>query len=124
MLADPDPSLAETGPLEIRIDAAGHQAEIDQWLWVRMDFSAVDAPVVGAHNYCGGGVVLDLRTGDAVTLSGFELDGEYVVTGDRAVPTGENAAVATEGLVADVILQTCFWGDDTTRLVTLARVVA
>lgn len=113
---------ADTDPLSIAVDTVGHQDEIDRCLWVRMDFGSVDAPIVGAHNYCGGHVVLDLRAGDRVALSGTGLDGAYVVTGDREVVTGSGAASATEGLAADVILQTCFWNTGTTRLVTLARV--
>ncbi|GGH49890.1 hypothetical protein GCM10010921_28270 [Microbacterium album] len=104
--------------IRIDIDALGYQAEIDQCLWVRMDFQAVNVPIVGAHNYCGGDVLLDLQPGDIVVLTAHGLDGEYVVTGDREVRTGEYVSVATAGLTGDVILQTCYWDTGTTRLVT------
>lgn len=107
-------------PLEIVIDAVGFQAEIDRCLWVRMDLGVV-APLVGAHNSCGGDVVLGLDAGDEVRLAGFGLDGTYVVTDAREVRTGEIAAVATEGMTADVILQTCYRGTGTTRLVAASR---
>jgi len=106
---------------EIAIDTVGYQEELDRCLWVKMSLTPI-APIVAAHNYCGGDVVLGLGRGDRVRLSGLELDGVYVVTGDREVRTGELVSVATEGLVADVILQTCFWRTGTTRLVTVERV--
>ena len=116
-----DPELAITGSWEIAIDTRGYQAEIDQCLWVRMDLGAV-APIVGAHNYCGGGVVLRMAVGDTVTLRGAALDGTYTVTGERDADAGDLAAVATSGITADVILQTCYWTNDgSERLVSLVR---
>lgn len=95
----------------IAIDTRGYQAEIDQCLWVRMDLGAA-APLVGAHNYCGGGVVLEMAVGDTVVLTGEDLDGTYRVTEERLAHAGDPAAGATEGITASVILQTCFWEDD------------
>jgi len=95
----------------ISIDTTGYQAEIDQCLWVRMDLGLA-APVVGAHNYCGGSVVLEMAIGDTVTLSGTGLDGVYRVSAERLAWAGDQAAAATAGLTAAVILQTCFWVDD------------
>lgn len=112
--ATPQPLTAtETGPRDwaITIDTTGYQKEIDQCLWVRMDLG-LDAPVVGAHNYCGGSVVLEMAVGDTVTLSGTGLDGTYLVSAERLAWAGDNAASATAGLDAVVILQTCFWVDD------------
>jgi hypothetical protein len=106
----------------IGIQAYGWQDELDQCLWVRMDFDGVTAPLVGAHNFCGGSFILDLAPGQIVELSGFELDGRYVVTDDRQVFSGDDAIAATSGLVADVILQTCYWdAADGMRLVSLIR---
>lgn len=103
----------------ISVDTTGYQAEIDQCLWVRMDLG-LPAPIVGAHNYCGGEVVLDMAVGDTVTLAGTGLDGSYVVAGDRAARAGDPAAAATAGMDAAVILQTCTWADDgSVRLVAL-----
>lgn len=103
----------------IAIDTTGYQAEIDQCLWVRMDLG-VAAPIVGAHNYCGGSVVLDMAIGDTVVLSGTGLDGTYRVAEERLANAGDNAAEATEGLSAAVILQTCFWvNDGSERLIAL-----
>lgn len=110
-----------TGPRfwAITVDTTGYQAEIDQCLWVRMDLG-LPAPIVGAHNYCGGEVVLDMQVGDTVTLAGTGLDGSYVVAGDRAARAGDPAASATDGLEAAVILQTCTWAaDGSVRLVAL-----
>ncbi|GAB3617136.1 hypothetical protein GCM10027416_16930 [Okibacterium endophyticum] len=123
--ADPAPpvDLPSTGPREfdIGVDTTGHQAEVDLCLWVRMDLGAV-APIVGRHNHCGGDVVLDMREGDVVHLSGSGLDGTYTVTGSRDAHAGDNAAQATEGLQASVILQTCYTGSTKLRLVTLVAV--
>jgi hypothetical protein len=110
--------LASTGH-RIGIDTRGYQAEVDRCLWVRMDIGAV-APIVGAHNVCGGDVVLALQPGDHVTLAGQDLDGDYLVTGSRNAHAGDGAAQATAGLTATVILQTCYWDTrDGVRLVTL-----
>ncbi len=124
--ATPTPApLPTTGPdgrtWSISIDTTGYQAEIDRCLWVRMDLG-IAAPVVGAHNYCGGSVVLEMAVGDIVTLAGTDLDGNYVVTGERLAQAGDSAATATAGFTADVILQTCFWvNDGSERLVSLER---
>jgi hypothetical protein len=117
----PRSALPDTGAREwaISIDTIGYQAEIDQCLWVRMDLGA-PAPVVGAHNYCGGAIVLDMRLGDRVALSGAGLDGTYTVVASRDAHAGDNGAEATAGLVADVILQTCYWhANGLERLVAL-----
>lgn len=106
---------------EISIGATGFQAEIDQCLWVRMDFDGV-APVVGAHNYCGGSIVLDMKIGDVVTLAGQGLDGRYLVSGSRDAWPGDNAAEATAGMVSAVILQTCYWHSDQMRLLSMHRI--
>ena len=104
-------TLPSTGPASwsVSIDTRGHQAEIDQCLWVRMDVGG-HAPIVGAHNYCGGGVVLDMALGDVVTLAGTELDGAYVVSDARDARAGDAAAAAIDGVEGQVILQTCYWG--------------
>lgn len=117
--ADP-PTLSADRSWLIAIDARGYQAELDACLWVRMDLGVT--PIVGAHTSCGGSVVLDMVDLDAVELVGQELDGIYVVTGSRDARAGDPAAAATDGLVADVILQTCYpGGDGRVRLVSLTR---
>jgi hypothetical protein len=124
--ASPTPApLPSTGPdsktWSIAIDTTGYQAEIDQCLWVRMDLG-LEAPIVGAHNYCGGSVVLEMAVGDLVVLTGTNLDGTYRVTGEKLANAGDNAAAATEGLEAVVILQTCFWvNDGSERLIGLVK---
>lgn len=120
----PAPAPGEPrAPLSVAIGvtARGHQAELDLCQWVRMDIGAI-APIVGAHNYCRGDVVLDLLPGDLVALSGTDLDGDYQVTGSRDAKAGDDPAAATAGLAADLLLQTCYWGDTGLRLVTLRRV--
>lgn len=121
--AAPEPGLPITGTRStwsIVIDTTGYQAEIDRCLWVRMELGAV-APIIGAHNYCGGGVVLEMSMGESVTLTGTGLGGEYTVVDMRDARAGENAATATSGLDADVILQTCYWENDgRVKLVALA----
>lgn len=109
---------------QITIDTVGYQAEIDACLWVRMNLGG-PAPIVGAHNYCGGGIVLDMMIGETVTLAGTELDGTYVVTEARDARVGDSARGATAGMAADVILQTCYWDSDgRLRLVGLTLAAA
>ena len=115
------PALPTTGPdsWAIAVDTRGYQAEIDECLWVRMDLGG-QAPIVGAHNYCGGGVVLEMDLGDVVAMTGTELDGRYVVSDARDARAGDTAATAIKGMVGSLILQTCYWSDDgTVRLVGL-----
>lgn len=127
--APPDPPAAiaaTSGPAlwSISIDTTGYQAEIDQCLWVRMNLGG-DAPIVGAHNYCGGSIVLDMALGDQVVLAGAELDATYVVSDARDARAGDSAPAAIDGMVGDVIVQTCYWGGDgRVRLVGLTRVPA
>ncbi|CAN5349865.1 hypothetical protein BH09ACT5_BH09ACT5_19930 [soil metagenome] len=108
----------------IGISAFGWQNELDACQWVLMDMVAsVPLPIVAAHNYCGGGIVLEMQVGDTVTLGGYGYDGTYVVTGDRDAWSGGDAAEAIAGMGGDVILQTCYWDDDgTERLVSLQRI--
>ncbi|MFG6403942.1 hypothetical protein [Microbacterium sp. P04] len=109
--------------LAIAIDTDGYQTELDRCLWVRMDLAGASAPIVGAHNDCGGEVVLELRVGDVVALTGTRLDGRYVVTGSRDGRPGQDAAEATAGFTASVILQTCYFDGPDVRLVALAPLV-
>ncbi len=128
-LAAPEPASAVVEPAgpaswSIDIDTVGYQAAIDQCLWVRMNLGG-EAPIVGAHNYCGGAVVLDMAIGDRVELAGTELDGVYVVTDARDARAGDSAPTAIAGMVGDVIVQTCYWGGDgRVRLVGLTRTPA
>lgn len=111
----------EQRTVDITVDTRGFQAELDRCEWVRMDVGAV-APIVGAHNFCHGDVILDLAAGDLVHVAGTDLDGDYQVTGSRDAHAGDDAATATAGLRADLLLQTCYWDDSGLRLVTLRRV--
>lgn len=114
---------ATAGPTHytIAVDATGYQAELDRCLWVRMDVTTRLLPIVGAHNVCGGDIVLGMRPGDLVTLHGQRVDGDYVVTGSRDGHPGQSADEATAGLDASVLLQTCYWTGGQVRLVVLAR---
>lgn len=105
----------------IQVATRGFQVELDRCQWVRMDIGAI-APIVGAHNYCDGDLVLQLEPLDLVTITGTDLDGDYQVSGSRDAQAGDDAATATAGLDADILLQTCYWGDAGLRLVALHRV--
>lgn len=97
----------------IAITAVGLQAEVDQCQWVLMDFSsAVPLPIVAAHNFCGGGIVLEMVPGQRVVLSGAGLDGAYTVVASKDAWADQDAADALSGLAGDVILQTCYWEDN------------
>jgi hypothetical protein len=122
--APEEPSAPAASSWQIGISAFGWQAELDACQWVLMDMVAsVPLPIVAAHNYCGGGIVLEMQPGDTVTLGGYGYDGVYVVTGSRDAWSGGDAAVAVSGMDGDVVLQTCYWDDDgTERLVSLRRI--
>lgn len=119
----PDVASVAVAPAgwSIAIGATGYQAELDRCQWVRMDLGAV-APIIGAHTSCGGAIVLEMTTGESVTLTGEGLDGDYVVTDSRDAQVGDIAATATAGMTADVILQTCYRGaDNRVRLIAVRR---
>jgi len=119
-VAEPPSVPAPAGPAsyDLHVDASGYQAELDRCLWVRMDVGAV-SPIVGAHNNCGGDVILAMNPGDRVTLAGEGVDGVYVVGESRDAHKGDDAATATAGMSATVILQTCYWEGTGVRLVPL-----
>ncbi|CAN5206394.1 hypothetical protein BH11ACT4_BH11ACT4_01480 [soil metagenome] len=117
-----DEAVAQPVPVAWSIDitAVGRQAEVDACQWVRMDFSSdVPIPWVAAHNFCGGGIVLEMQLGQSVTLSGAGLDGSYVVVGSKDAWADDDATAALAGLSGDVILQTCYW-DDNGHLILVA----
>jgi hypothetical protein len=118
------PAAPAPASWNIGISAFGWQNELDACQWVLMDMVAsVPLPIVAAHNYCGGDIVLEMQVGDTVTLGGYGFDGTYVVTGDRDAWSGGDAAEAIAGMGGDVILQTCYWANDgTERLVSLQRI--
>ena len=106
----------------IDVTAVGLQAELDACQWVRMDFS-IPTPIVAAHNYCGGGIALEMQVGDTVTMAGAGLDGVYQVVGSKDASANQYADEAIAGLGGDVILQTCYWSDNgTVILVGLQRI--
>ncbi len=103
------PPAPEPADRTITITATGYQAELDACQWVRMDL--LDAvPMVGAHTGCGGSLVLGLRDGDTVRVVGQGLDGTYRVIDSRDAHSGDDAATATAGMNAAIILQTCYPG--------------
>ena len=64
-----------------------------------------------------------MEVGDTVTLRGTSLDGEYEVSSSVDAWAGDSARAATDGLSADVILQTCYWqSNGRERLVALIRI--
>jgi hypothetical protein len=117
------PAPVQAGPAsyDLHVDVSGYQVELDRCLWVRMDVGAV-SPIVGAHNNCGGDVILAMNPGDVVTLTGEGVDGTYVVGTSRDAHKGDDAATATAGMPATVILQTCYWEGTGVRLVPLLPV--
>ncbi len=116
-----EPPVATDPNWSIRIGATGYQTELDACQWVRMDLAAV-ASIVGAHNSCGGAIVITMEAGDPVSLAGQGLDGAYVVAEARDAHAGDVAAAATAGMTADVILQTCYSGTGgRVRLVALLK---
>ena len=102
---------APSGPTSrtITITATGYQAELDACQWVRMNLLDT-VPMVGAHTSCGGSLVLGLHDGDIVRLVGQGLDGTYRVIDSRDARSGDDAAAATAGMGAAIILQTCYPG--------------
>lgn len=105
----------------IRLGGAGGQAELDACdaKWVEQTTYRVDdlQPVYAAHNYCGGDIALDWDTGDLVDVAGRGL---HRVTDVKAIPSTARADDLI-GLKGELLLQTCFWGSERTRIVALSR---
>lgn len=111
----PTVRLGELGPEALLDVCDGSFPELEQY---RVE--ATLQPVYAAHNNCGGDIVLPWQLGTNVTVQ--QQDGStatYVVTDARDVAKHGSTTGDVVGLSGTLLLQSCYWGQDTMRFVAL-----
>ena len=107
------------GPV-VRLGPEGDMAALD-----RCDGSFIEMtsyrmsdvpPVYAAHNNCGGDVILGLSLGDTVLIEG--RDTLYTVVDERHTPKW-SMATKLRGMSGEVVVQTCYYGQDKMRFLGL-----
>lgn len=74
-------------------------------------------PVYAAHNNCGGDIILSWSIGDQVKIAGS--DAIYEVVDERHTKKWGNVG-SLRGMEGELLLQTCFYGQDKMRFLALA----
>lgn len=113
----PPAPITQNHRYRFHVPLAGHQAAVDRCAGFVWESFGVHGRVVSAHNTCGGDVILRLRVGDLVTLTGHG-DGTYRVTQVKAVPKHSSTSV----LEGHTWMQTCYFDRPALRLVRLTPV--
>lgn len=115
----PNVELGAVGTGEAALDNAGWREFIEL-----TDYRGVDIPpVFAAHNNHGGDILLNWEIGQRVHVTDENGDraGVYEVAGDRFTPKW-GPVTQLAGMTGDLILQSCFYGEDRMRFVELTRV--
>ncbi|MFK4788730.1 hypothetical protein [Microbacterium sp. ZW T5_56] len=115
----PSVELGPVGTGEAALDGAGWRQFIEL-----TDYRVVDIPpVFAAHNNRGGDILLNWEIGQRVYVSDDDggRGGTYEVAGDRFTPKW-GPVTQLAGMTGDLILQSCFYGEDRMRFVSLIRV--
>lgn len=76
-------------------------------------------PVYAAHNNCGGDIILNWELGDHVKIAGSETI--YEVVEERHTKKWGNVG-SLRGAQGELLLQTCYYGQDRMRFLALAPV--
>lgn len=76
-------------------------------------------PVYAAHNNCGGDVILSWQLGDTVRIDG--RDALYTVVEERHTPKW-SMVTKLRGMAGELVVQTCYYGQDRMRFLALAPV--
>ena len=76
-------------------------------------------PVYAGHNKCGADIILGWNIGDHVKIAGSDII--YEVVEERHTKKWDNIA-SLRGMKGELILQTCFWGQNKMRFLSLAPV--
>lgn len=76
-------------------------------------------PLYSAHNYCGGDIILTWDIGQRVRIAGSAI--VYEVVEERHTPKSSNAD-SLVGMAGEFMLQTCYYGEDRMRFLSLAPV--
>jgi hypothetical protein len=76
-------------------------------------------PLYSAHNHCGGDIILTWDIGQHVTVAGSDV--VYEVVEERHTPKSSNAD-SLVGMAGEFMLQTCYYGENRMRFLSLAPV--
>ena len=107
----------------IRLGAEGGMVELDHCdgTFTEMVSYRIDdvLPLFAAHNNCGGDVILGWDIGQRVTVAGS--DAIYEVVEERHTPKWSNVEKLA-GMTGEFMVQTCFYGENKMRFLSLAPV--
>ncbi|WP_311259020.1 hypothetical protein [Microbacterium sp. WCS2018Hpa-9] len=107
----------------ISLGAEGGMVELDHCdgTFTEMVSYRIDdvLPLFAAHNNCGGDVILGWDLGQRVMVEGSDV--VYEVVEERHTPKWSNVE-ALAGMTGDFMVQTCFYGENKMRFLSLAPV--
>lgn len=107
----------------IRLGVEGGMVELDRCdgTFTEMVSYRIDdvLPLFAAHNNCGGDVILGWELGQRVAVEGS--DTVYEVVEERHTPKWSNVE-ALAGMTGEFMVQTCFYGENKMRFLSLAPV--
>lgn len=109
----------------VRLGPLGGDHELD---WCNGEFIEMRSyrisgvpPVYAAHNNCGGDVILGWDVGQHVKIEGSDV--VYEVVEERHTPKWTMVS-SLRGMKGELALQTCYYGEDRMRFLSLSPVVA
>jgi hypothetical protein len=109
----------------IRLGGEGGMVELDHCdgTFTEMVSYRIDdvLPLFAAHNNCGGDVILGWDLGQRVMVAGSDV--VYEVVEERHTPKWSNVE-ALAGMTGEFMVQTCFYGENKMRFLSLAPVGA
>lgn len=115
--------VAPDGIPVIRLGAEGGVADLDRCdgTFTEMTSYRTDGvlPLFAAHNKCGGDIVLGWDIGQRVRVEGSDV--VYEVVEERRTPKWSHVE-QLEGMAGQFMLQTCFYGQNLMRFLSLSPV--
>lgn len=108
---------------EITLGVEGGMGELDRCDGTFTEMTSYRVPDVlplyAAHNNCGGDIILGWELGQHVRIAGSDI--VYEVVEERHTPKWSNVDVL-EGMTGEFMVQTCFYGENKMRFLSLAPV--
>ncbi|WP_025104763.1 hypothetical protein [Microbacterium paraoxydans] len=119
----PAATPASVPTADVTLGATGGEAELDR---CDQTFTHIVAygtdlpPVWAAHNDCGGDVILPWSVGQEITLAVDGALSTYTIVDAR--DTRKNGATTDDltGITGDLVLQTCYYGQDRMKFIGLS----
>ena len=106
---------------QVTLGAEGDTADLDRCTGEFTEMISYRAggipPLYSAHNNCGGDIILGWDIGQRVKVAGSDVVYEVVEERHAPQPSG---AERLEGMSGELILQTCYYGENRMRFVALA----